>query len=176
MKAQHILFLLLFSSLLINSKCRKENEPELPPETTIGANTFGCKIDGKVFIAKGSITCPALIVEYIFFGNGPGGGWVLNISAAKCVGNPKQNVGIQTDSLLLLEGTSYPLKKLKGYAYGDHLSSIIPYGMNSNDRGELYISKHDQAQRILSGRFYFTATNQNGEKVTITEGRFDVRY
>jgi hypothetical protein len=176
MKAQHIFFLLLFSSLLLNSKCRKENEPQLPPETTTGANTFGCKIDGKVFTPKGTIISPALIVEHIFLGNGPGGGWFLNIGAGNRIDNPKQNVSIRTDSLLLLEGTSYPLKKLKGYAYGDHLSSIIPYGMNSNDTGELYISKHDQAQRILSGRFYFTATNQNGEKVTITEGRFDVRY
>lgn len=176
MKAQQILLLLFFSSLLLNSKCRKENEPQLPPETTIGANTFGCKIDGKVFVPKGTITSPALIAQYLFLGNGLGGGWFLNIGAGNRVDNPKKNISIETDSLLLLEGKSYPLKNLKGYAYGRHSSDIISYQMTTADLGDLYITKHDQVQRILSGRFSFTATNSNNEKVNITEGRFDIRY
>ena len=48
--------------------------------------------------------------------------------------------------------------------------------MWTNDVGELHITKHDQTQRILSGRFSFTASTSTGEKVNITEGRFDIRY
>ena len=176
MKTKHLILLLFFSSLLLNSKCKKENEPQLPPETTTGAMTFGCKIDGKVFVPKGSYAGPDISAQYLFLGTGPGGGWFLNIGAANRIDNPKKNISIETDSLLILEGNAYSLKSAKGFAYGRHLSDIISYQMNSGDTGELFITKHDQTQRILSGRFSFTASRSNGEKVNITEGRFDIRY
>jgi hypothetical protein len=177
MKAQHIFFLLLFSSLLLNSKCRKEpTEPQLPPETTTGAMTFGCKIDGKVFVPKGSFAGPALDAQYLFLGNGLGGGWFLNVGAANRIDNPNTDIAIATDSLILLEGISYPLKKMKGSAYGQFGSGILFYQMGVNDTGALFITKHDQTQRILSGRFSFTASRLTGEKVKITDGRFDIRY
>lgn len=179
MKIKHTLFLLLISSLLFNSKCKKQNtEPQLPPETTTGAMTFGCKIDGKVFIPKDGGGLSGLKTEYLFLGNGPGGGWFLNIGAANRIDNPRRNIGIETDSLLLIEGNSYELKKMKGFAYAHHLFDIISYQMKSDDTGILIITKHNQIQRILSGRFSFTATNvyDQNQKVNITEGRFDIRY
>ena len=73
MKIKHTLFLLLLSLFFINSKCKKEyNEPQLPPETTIGAMTFGCKIDGKVFVPKDGGGLSGLKTEYLFLGNGRG--------------------------------------------------------------------------------------------------------
>ena len=43
--------------------------------------------------------------------------------------------------------------------------------------GQLYISKFDSINRILSGTFFFTGTKvSTGEKVTVTDGRFDIRY
>lgn len=179
MKIKNTLFLLLLSSFFLNSKCKTENiEPQLPPETTIGAMTFGCKIDGKVFVPKDGGGLSGLKTEYLFLGNGQGGGWFLNIGAANRVDNPRKNVAIETDSLLLIEGNSYVLKKMKGFAYCHHLSDIISYQMGPDDIGELIITKHSQTQRILSGRFSFTATNVNDQtkKVNITEGRFDIRY
>jgi hypothetical protein len=176
MKAQHIFFLLLFSSLLLNSKCRKENEPQLPPETTTGANTFGCKINGKAFVPKGNLTGPSLNTNYYFLGNGLGGGWFLFVTAANRVDEPGETVFIETDSLLLTEGISYSLRNQKGSVFGRFSSYPLFYKMNNDDAGNLFVTKHDVVQRILSGKFSFTATNQNGEKVTITDGRFDVRY
>lgn len=61
--------LLLFSItfLLLSGSCRKNRQPnpidQLPPETTTGANTFGCLIDGKLFkpggaqLSGGSLSC-----------------------------------------------------------------------------------------------------------------------
>ena len=54
-------FLLICSLLFITltaNKCKKDKTPEnpvdqLPPETQIGANTFGCLVNGKVYIPKG---------------------------------------------------------------------------------------------------------------------------
>ncbi|MBY0477079.1 MAG: hypothetical protein K2Q24_05500 [Chitinophagaceae bacterium] len=176
MKLTHTFYLLLFSSLLLNSKCKKDNEPQLPPETTIGAMTFGCKIDGKVFVPKGGNGYSGIITEYPFLGNGPGGGWFLNIVAANRAASNLPTVSITTDSLLLIQGTAYQLKKQKGFAKGQHTFDLLLYQMWPNDFGELFITKHDSIQRILSGRFSFTASRSTGEKVIVTEGRFDIRY
>jgi hypothetical protein len=168
---------LLISLTLLSSRCKKQNaEPQLPPETTTGAMTFGCKVNGKVFVPKASIDGPAISVNYYYTGSGQGEGWFFFLYGANRVDAPRMSIAIETDSLLLLEGNSYPLKKGKGFAVGSALIGIIPYDMGLSDTGELIITKHNQTQRILSGRFSFTATNSNGEKLNITEGRFDVRY
>ena len=174
MKRKHLILLLFFCTLLLNSKCKKENEPQLPPETTTGAMTFGCKIDGKVFVPKGSNAGPDISAQYLFLGTGPGGGWWLNLSAANR--EEAKGVNIRTDTLLLLEGNSYVLKKQKGFPSAEHSNGLFDYLITNNDTGNLVVTKHDQTQRILSGRFSFTASRSTGEKVTITEGRFDIRY
>jgi hypothetical protein len=175
MKTQHTVILLFTAFLFLNLKCKKENnEPQLPPETTTGAMTFGCKVNGKVFIPRDGNGSPGLAPQYLFLGNGPGGGWWLNIPAIDW--KDKKSVGIATDSLLLITGVSYSLKKLKGFAYSQYTSGLLYYQMWPNDTGELFITKHDESKRILSGRFSFTASTSAGEKVTITEGRFDIRY
>jgi hypothetical protein len=50
--------LLLLSSIFISSSCTKNTpapaEEQLPPETHVGAYTFGCKVDGKIYTASGS--------------------------------------------------------------------------------------------------------------------------
>ncbi len=177
MKTQHTLILLFSAFFFLNLKCKKENnEPQLPPETTTGAMTFGCKIDGKVFVPKGTIADPELVAHYYFLGNGAGGGWFLFITASNVVDNPHRTVLLETDSLLLTEGSSYTFKKMKGFSNAKYASGLIDYEMTTSDTGYLLITKHDQSQHMLSGRFSFTATNQNGEKVNITDGRFDIRY
>ena len=42
-------------ALLCAASCKKENknEDQLPPATQTGANTFGCLVNGKVWIPKG---------------------------------------------------------------------------------------------------------------------------
>ena len=76
--------------------------------------TFGCKIDGKAFVPKDGGGLSGLKTEYLFLGNGPGGGWFLNIVGANRALNSLPTVSIATDSLLLIEGNTYQLKKLKG--------------------------------------------------------------
>ena len=42
--------------LLTVAGCKKnKNEEQLPPETHVGAFTFGCKVDGKIYTASGKI-------------------------------------------------------------------------------------------------------------------------
>lgn len=47
----------LLAMLLLAANCKKPKHEnpidQLPPETQIGANTFGCLVDGKAFIPNG---------------------------------------------------------------------------------------------------------------------------
>lgn len=157
--------------LFINSRCKKSDaEPQLPPETTTGAGTFGCKVDGKVFLPRGGSGSPGLRVEYINYGNGD---WRLNVAAIDW--ESKRSVSIETDSLLLEEGITYELKASKGFAKGQYVDKLIAYGIRIGDTGTLKVTRHDLNERILSGIFWFNVTSDNS-KANVTEGRFDVRY
>ena len=106
-----------------------------------------------------------------------GGGWYLNIPATDWKPNPPEGISIGTDSLLIVEGATYPFKyRKKGFPGADYSNGLL-YDANDNNSGELKITKFDQINRILSGTFFFTGTdNSNGQTVNITEGRFDIRY
>ena len=170
------LALLLFTF----SQCKKKTEePRLPPETTTGAMTFGCKVNGKVFVPKDGRGRPGLFVQYVNLGTGPRGGWYLNISTYDY--SAKKGIHIETDSLLLAEGVTYNFKKEKGYPlifYEEVVNGTTEiYGKQIYDTGSLYITKHDQINRVLSGTFFFTGTKiSDGQKVNVTDGRFDLRY
>lgn len=179
-----ILKLLLTATLVIIlfsfSQCKKkQQEPELPPETTTGAMTFGCKINGKVFVPRDGRGKPGLYVQYVNLGTRPGGGWHLNIPAYNYSTN--KGVSIETDSLFLVEGMTYQFKTTIGTAnafYRENTSNggVKVYPKLDNETGSLTITKHDQVQRILAGTFSFVGSDGNNTKINITEGRFDIRY
>lgn len=172
------LLLIIASFILLNAGCKKkkDEEPQLPPETTTGAMTFGCKVNGKVFVPRSGRGKPGLYVQYVNLGTRPGGGWYLNIPATNWAQNPPQGVNIETDSLLVTEGQTYQFRNLKGFPRAFYDSGNV-YPKLDNDEGELKITKFDQVNRILSGTFSFVGTNTTtNEKVNITEGRFDIRY
>ncbi|MBA3675300.1 MAG: hypothetical protein H0W75_10180 [Chitinophagaceae bacterium] len=69
--------LFFFFTFLTAASCKKpgsDNTDQLPPETTTGAMTFGCKVNGEVFIPLDGRGKPGLIAQYVNLGNGPGGG------------------------------------------------------------------------------------------------------
>jgi hypothetical protein len=163
--------------LLTLSQCQKKDpNPQLPPETTIGADTFGCKVDGQVFVPQDGRGKPGLYAtEYTNLGTGRGGGYYLSLGAVDW--KPVNSIAIHADSLLVETGKTYPFKSGKGIAY-----VLVDYGNESyltldTDPGQLVITRYDPIQRILSGRFDFVATNKStGHQVHVTDGRFDVRF
>ncbi|HEY6437391.1 MAG TPA: hypothetical protein VIY47_12435 [Ignavibacteriaceae bacterium] len=168
-----------FSLLLfINSRCKKSDaEPQLPPETTTGAGTFGCKVNGKIFIPKSGGGQPGLYADYVYYNTGPGAGWYLNIVAIYNQSSNSTTVNIVTDSLFLEEGHIYDLKEKKGFAAGRYSYGLNAYEMRMIDSGKMTIVKHDQTKRILSGNFWFNAKSLfDTSIVKITEGRFDIIY
>ena len=175
MKRQYfLLFACLFSLLLSAAHCKKDRF-DLPPETTTGANTFGCKVNGKVFVPRDGKGKPGLFCQYVNMGEGEGGGWFLNIPANNWQNSPIESVHIETDSLLVEEGLTYDFKNQKGSPRAFYFKSQTYSKLDANT-GKLHITKHNKISRILSGTFEFVGTNNTGESVNITEGRFDIVY
>jgi hypothetical protein len=175
---QLFLFITAATILCSFSRCKKDDDPQLPPETTTGANTFGCKVNGKVFVPRDGNGRPGLFCQYVYLGNGPGGGWSLNIPAYNY--STERGVSIVTDSLFLEENKVYEFKTTKGNAKAFYRVNINRgvdvFPKIDNESGQLFVTKHDLTNRILSGTFSFIGTNGTGEQVNITEGRFDIRY
>ncbi len=175
---------LMLLLLLTTSQCKKKTEqPELPPLTTTGAMTFGCKINGKVFVPRDGRGKTGLYCQYVNLGNGEGGGWYLNIPATNWEPSSIPAISITTDSLLVEEGMIYEFKldtnflPIKGTARASYLIGSDAYPKLNSQNGSLHVTRFDQANRILSGTFYFTGTDAStGEKVEVTDGRFDIRY
>ena len=175
---QRLLFNLLAFPLLLLllTQCKKKDPaPRLPPETTTGAMTFGCKVDGRVFVPRNGQGQLGLFVQYVDLGSGKGGGYYLNIPGVNWKAKPTEGISITTDSLLVEEGKTYAFKTSKGSAQAFYLLAN-EYHKRDQDPGELTITHFDPAQGIISGRFAFVGTNAAGQQVHITEGRFDVRF
>ena len=172
------LFPVILLSVIIfsTSQCKKKDVPQLPPESETGAMTFGCKINGQIFVPQDGRGRSGLRVEYVNLGIGPGGGWYLNIAALDLNPASRPAVSITTDSLLVSEGLTYNFKNAKGNTKAFYVSSGNVFSKLDNDTGQLKIIKFDQLNRIISGTFSFIGTDENGTKVNVTEGRFDVSY
>lgn len=72
---------ILLLMIIVFDQCKKESNPELPPATTRGAMTFGCLVDGKVFVPRDGRGQSGLLSQYVYDGPGPGRGWYLSITA-----------------------------------------------------------------------------------------------
>jgi len=166
------LTLLLFGLFILNSCEPKEDA--LPAPTTEGLNTFGCKIDGKVWIADG-----------IRNDQGP---------AAKAIEVEFKRLSATTFYLFIHTNAStkdrVQLTLPKGVVGTNLLEDLYdkPFGIyydnnfkifktKSSNPGQVVISRLDTVNRIVSGRFAFDAEFVvSKETVKVTEGRFDVKY
>jgi hypothetical protein len=174
MKSSHlILFVLALFSL---SQCKKDDEaPQLPPETTTGANQAGCRINGQVLIPRSKGRTEGLTFAFINRGNGRTPSFFLAFVDAQA--SPFRSVVLEMDSLVLREGQTYPFRTPGGRRQASHFDGKQDYIKRDQDQGELTITRLDSTQRILSGRFHFVGTDKNsGQQVQVTDGRFDLRY
>ena len=182
------LILSLVTVFLIFSitSCKKNKNiapiDQLSPETQTGKNTFGCLVDGKVFLPKGPSLNPILQCAYQYLQTNYSKGYFFQLGASQR-GNKELellSVSLGTDSLQISSGQSYKLKEGKGNA-GAQVSKYSGYTMEfflttNSTEGELFITKLDEINQIVSGTFWFNAVNENGDTVKVTDGRFDMQY
>jgi len=176
MKTLQRLLLLTLAPLLLANQCKKDNYDTLPPETQEGKNTFGCYVDGELFVKqKEAIMTPSrLFAEYrandsvLLLG-----AHAQNLKQDRLiyitmeVKNPKAN----TSNIILL--SSFGSKKGE-YACGYFIGREV---------GEIFFTRFDTINRIVSGRFHFPAQCANIYSsdiisdyiVVLSDGRFDAK-
>ena len=161
---------IIFLLALCSCNLFKEEEPQLPPETQTGANTFGCYVNGELFVKDGSapwmhrpveaslqIRNQILILESYVTKNG-----YMYIE----IHEPKANISIPVS--------------IAYYRTSEWTRDCFCFG--GKETGELFFTKLDTVNRIVSGRFQFQGQCSNemleitGDSiVSITNGRFDIK-
>jgi hypothetical protein len=186
MKLKTIKICLIFITTLFLSCSENDileptvTEAELPPITETGANTFGCLINGNVFIPKDKTGYTP-----------PGGGTPQGI---EILGN---------NSVFVIQARNYintaiylyipeDLPKQTTYLFGE--SPGVSYGLNSpdyahifciinnkkylsfEDSGSILFSKVNQTSGLYAGVFSVKFKNIDDESdiLEISEGRFDI--
>ncbi len=172
MKPLSFSFILLFLLLL---SCKKE---KLPKPTQKGANTFGCKIDGKIFIPKDVITVPVI---QGFSSRYSETTKELRLSAVEPPNEKEKR--LQRDIVINIHDLKIGDNKLDEISYArivisEEYQLDKYYGTNSTTGGILNITRLDTNQNIISGTFSFVAAPMqiNSLNVHVTEGRFDISY
>ena len=159
--------------------CKKE---KLTAQTQVGAKTFSCKINGVVHIPNDEAFSVRAIHTSLYINEDPEF-YDLSISTNYSREKPSEQIFI----------TLYKLKEIGIYKfdgtkfrYGTYISNVlnnstgffgVKYTSRTFNKGEVNITKLDLVNKIISGTFWFEATNENNpdDKVSITNGRFDLK-
>ena len=165
-----LILLLILTPLLLANQCKKEDLDTLPPETQEGKNTFGCLINGEVFVK----------------GNAP---WM----------HPRINAGYSRTQETLslgawLNPNGYMRLDIQNPVIGEqnivYLCSYCSTDLNNNDVlcfvgkniSNITLTHFDTVGLVVSGRFSFDGQCSNHEIIPIgdsiihvTDGRFDIK-
>lgn len=178
---KHALRNLIYILLLAIAGCGPDEyvppEPKLPPATQVGANTFGCRIDGKVLIpdAIGCFAIPPIRALEVYHENSFrfGNYTLLHLSARNCLNGLQlgfekidaDSVGTYTFDSAFCD-VQYCEQAYASSSKGDF------YTLGS---GEITITRLDTSLKIISGTFWFNLTNGT-KTMPVRDGRFDIKY
>lgn len=176
MKTKRIYYLILFvcSILFTAGSCEKDNEPQLPPITQTGKDTFGCLVNGNIWLPESTISFPAIPkISAELKREGNYRIWKFGASQGA---SSSFYFGIYEDSLK--EGKiNIPVDELNdvGLYFFSKKFEKTSFTWDKELLGELIITKLDTVNMILSGTFWFDAVNMLNETVKIRDGRFDLK-
>ncbi len=120
-------------------------------------------------------------------------GYYLFIYATNKYTQKNIEIMVTKSDVPLVQGQTYPIigkgdglvdAQYSFYSYSPHpdynnvsIFTSHEYKTTNEYSGQLKIIKFDEANRIISGTFYFDAVNSvSGKAASITEGRFDIKY
>jgi hypothetical protein len=154
-----------------SSSCEKENFTTLPPETQTGANTFGCYINGELFVASS---------KYAPWGHSHiGAGYLRGMKLLTFGGYGKSGV-LGIEIIDPKEGVYMKMTRASFVPNDEWGRDCFLFG--GKEIGEITLTKLDTVNCIVSGRFKFQGKcsdplfNITGDStVNITEGRFDIK-
>lgn len=166
-----------------------DDGPKLPPITTTGEDTFGCKIDGEVFLPKfSSFMTNQSLYSYGKFSTEKGR---FNIAAINsdwkingCTGSGSHvklefyldsNKNIKAKAFLEFLECSKKSEGIINDSYQIYSNIIIKNSNDSNSFEVLNYDTTDSENIIFSCIFNGIVEAENGDKKRITDGRFDVK-
>jgi hypothetical protein len=172
-------FVVLFI-LLIATSCKKIDldftPKKLPAATMTGANTFGCLVDGKVFVPGKKLFAGGVILQFNY--EFVDSNYYVILAAHNYIED--YSVAINIDKIQLSGDTTFSFSSPRtGPVYGRcgavRNDLTVPYSTAQNAPGELVFTKFDLVNHIASGTFWFDAVDSaTGKTVQVREGRFDV--
>jgi hypothetical protein len=176
------LLLLLCSIVLCSSQCKKTNTTEpadqLPPATQIGANTFGCLVNGKVYIPKGysgnGSSNPVKIYEFGFNGRP-----YLDFKGYQIVNSEYKGFAfIGFSNLDHLGNYTNPADFNFSFGWTDVIGTCgtVAFDTTIKKWGSGIITRLDVPNRIVSGTFNCKFKTLQCDTVFITDGRFDIKF
>ena len=148
---------------------------KLPPLTTTGTNKAGCLVNGVAFLPKGYSPNGSNTQVYYDGEN-------FTLSITENLNGELRNFLLAYKNELLQEGINYQLTEnfntnlQTPFGYVFFTDSNSEFNTNETNYGELKIVNHNYEEAIISGIFWADAINNDGEKVEIREGRFDMKY
>jgi hypothetical protein len=179
-KKYQTFFICLLASLLLGASCRKTKAPEpedqLPPATQTGANTFGCLVNGKVYIPRGSdgTSKPNLRKNYEIFNSKP----QLTVITYRVFNSQFDGeIGFGIDSIFTVGNYLSTSTRNKTGIGGPFFNNCGISGFDTTTyRNGIYtITKLDLTNGIISGTFNCTIKPNNCDTIKITDGRFDLK-
>ncbi len=183
---KRIRYIAIYGVLIIGLMgCKKEttasnssNPNVLPPLTHEGKNTFGCKVNGEVWVAYAPFTVGGTIALE--------GSYHEDIGVMHLMANRKNNDLHHNESIdliiedlfssgeYILYGNQHTTKGLIDYSGSFNCSK---YYIDTNLLRQVDITYFSLAEGIVSGTFEMDLVNPSctGDTIRIREGRFDWR-
>lgn len=143
----------------------------LPLPTQIGAQTFGCLLDGQPFVPGNGPNPLDCVYQFV------DGGFYFGLQANRTVGDNRILLGLGTNNLEIFENQRYPLMQNESdSAYAVYSFNSLSSETNNINKGEFIITKLDFDNNIVSGTFWYDIEDYSGVVHQIRAGRFDVRF
>jgi hypothetical protein len=179
----YLIFLALI--LLSLTACKKDKningtgtpppqQQQLPPITTEGKNTFGCLVNGNVWLPE--VTPYQMFVYPLTSSYNPNFGF--DVKTTKKISNSIFQ-GISLQIINLNDTGEYYLNSNSSIgSYGTYSDALIDcfYSTNTTQVGKVKIIKFDIPNKIIAGTFEMKLWKNGCDTINITDGRFDVKY
>ena len=168
MKIKKTICLLTFFILILACKDKDSPNPvdDLPPETQTGQQTFGCIVNGRAWVPSVPFPLNRLTVDY-YHGT-------IAIKARLKKDGRDQLIYLSRDSLVT-NGNYFLYDGLYKQAQLYDFNSNCTFQTDSQNIGELEMTRVDTINMIFSGRFHFKIGVAGCDTIRVTDGRFDLR-
>ena len=175
---KRILFVLALLPILLASSCQDDDatpEPralELPPLTHIGAGTFGCLMDGEVWLPEvDGIREVAIDALFTYPPR-------ITITATKEPISTDQDESITISRAYPIDSANNRMTLFSNFYDKRGVADCKIIEVDTSQANYLIVDHLDETNSTISGRFECVMREPDCPEKTIriTEGRFDVRY